>query len=200
MSNKDGRISLNVEVLKAQRKQRGLSQEKVAEACLKQSLLVSVSSIKRAELGMNVLYRTATQLAKFYGISVELLLIDHEPATSPTLSPSHSQDKNILTIVIEMKNQIHRAKIDALLDGTQQRSHLQENYMTIDWHIDENDRQIHKRIQRLCAKLKSTFQSDIRLFIESTIMEHNSESNLQPLFIHKKRPNRILPFRQTTFP
>ena len=88
MSNKDGRISLNVEVLKTQRKQRGLSQEKVAEACLKQSLLISVSSIKRAELGMNVLYRTATQLAKFYGISVELLLIDHAPATSPTLIPA----------------------------------------------------------------------------------------------------------------
>jgi len=193
MSNKDGRISLNVDVLKAQRKQRGLSQEKVAEACLEQSLLVSVSSIKRAELGMNVLYRTATQLAMFYGISVELLLIDNEPATSPAvLSGSHTQNKNILAIVIEMKNPTHKTKIHSMLDGTQKHCHQQGNYITIDWHISEDDTQVYKRIQCLCAKLKSTFQSDIRLFIESTIMEHNSAAHLQPLFMHNKRSDRIV--------
>ncbi|SBS29580.1 helix-turn-helix protein [Marinomonas spartinae] len=193
MNNKDGRISLNVDVLKAQRKQRGLSQEKVAEACMKQSLLVSVSSIKRAELGMNVLYRTATQLATFYGIPVELLITDNKSASSPrVLSGSHTQNKNTLTIVIETKNPIHRTKIDSLLDSSQKRCHQQGNYITIDWHISEDDTQVYKQIQCLCAKLKSTFQADIRLFIESTITEHNSEANFQPLFIHNKRPDRIL--------
>ncbi|GGN23414.1 MULTISPECIES: helix-turn-helix domain-containing protein [Marinomonas] len=96
MSNKDGRIPLNATILKEQRKRCGLSQEKFAEQCLKQGLLVSMSSIKRAELGMNVLYRTAAHIAKFYDIPVEALLIDdtkndssnHSDEHSPTISKS----------------------------------------------------------------------------------------------------------------
>ncbi|WP_212916416.1 helix-turn-helix domain-containing protein [Marinomonas sp. A3A] len=95
MSNKDGRIPLNVSLLKEQRRRCGLSQEKFAEQCLKQGLLVSMSSIKRAELGMNVLYRTAAHIAKFYDIPVETLLInDAKNAPSDHPSSSHTPQKS----------------------------------------------------------------------------------------------------------
>jgi transcriptional regulator with XRE-family HTH domain len=95
MSTKDGRIPLNVAILKEQRKRRGLSQEKFAEQCLKQGLLVSMSSIKRAELGMNVLYRTAAHIAKFYDIPVETLLIDNTKHDSSNHSDKHYLKKQI---------------------------------------------------------------------------------------------------------
>lgn len=69
----DGRVSLNVKALKEKRKSLGISQEKLAEECFQQGLAVSLSSIKRAELGENVLYRTATNLAKFYVIPIDEL-------------------------------------------------------------------------------------------------------------------------------
>ncbi len=73
---KDGRLPLNIRELKQQRKRLGLSQDKLAEACFDQGFVVSISSIKRAESGANVLYRTAKNLAEFYGIPVERLLLD----------------------------------------------------------------------------------------------------------------------------
>ncbi|QUX97263.1 XRE family transcriptional regulator [Marinomonas sp. CT5] len=76
MSNKDGRVPLNADALKEHRRRIGLSQEKLAEQCLKKGLHVSISSIKRAELGTNVLYRTAKQLAQFYNVPVETLFLE----------------------------------------------------------------------------------------------------------------------------
>ncbi len=107
MSTADGRIALNATLLKEQRKKFGLSQEKLAEACLKQGLSVSVSSIKRAELGMNVLYRTATQLAAFYSISLDKLLANTAPINAPskelkTPSIFPYYKKPLLTIVLEI--------------------------------------------------------------------------------------------------
>ncbi|WP_298769311.1 helix-turn-helix domain-containing protein [uncultured Shewanella sp.] len=51
-----------------------MSQERLAEACSKQRLPVSVSSIKRAEAEKNILYRTLVNLASFFKVSVDYLL------------------------------------------------------------------------------------------------------------------------------
>ncbi|OPA86747.1 Cro/Cl family transcriptional regulator [Pseudomonas fluorescens] len=70
----DGRVLLDAALLKGLRKQRGLSQETLAEACLNRHLCVSIASIKRAETGKPVLYRTARHLATAFQIDVEALL------------------------------------------------------------------------------------------------------------------------------
>lgn len=70
----DGRVLLDAGLLKGLRKQRGLSQETLAEACLNRQLCVSIASIKRAETGKPVLYRTARHLATAFQIDVGALV------------------------------------------------------------------------------------------------------------------------------
>lgn len=70
----DGRVLLDAVSLKGLRKQHGLSQETLAEACLNRHLCVSIASIKRAETGKPVLYRTARHLATAFGVDVSALL------------------------------------------------------------------------------------------------------------------------------
>jgi tetratricopeptide (TPR) repeat protein/transcriptional regulator with XRE-family HTH domain len=72
----DGRVLLDAVSLKGLRKQRGLSQETLAEACLNRHLCVSIASIKRAETGKPVLYRTARHLATAFEVDVSVLLGD----------------------------------------------------------------------------------------------------------------------------
>jgi tetratricopeptide (TPR) repeat protein/transcriptional regulator with XRE-family HTH domain len=76
----DGKVILNAENLKALRKQRGLSQDALAALCLEHRLCVSIASIKRAETGKSVLYRTASHLAKIYASDLEALI---RPAPAP---------------------------------------------------------------------------------------------------------------------
>ncbi|NWD07452.1 ATP-binding protein [Pseudomonas gingeri] len=70
----DGRVLLDGGLLKGLRKQHGLSQETLAEACLNRHLCVSIASIKRAETGKPVLYRTARHLATAFEVDVSALL------------------------------------------------------------------------------------------------------------------------------
>ncbi|MGY2172434.1 ATP-binding protein [Pseudomonas gingeri] len=70
----DGRVLLDGGLLKGLRKQHGLSQETLAEACLNRHLCVSIASIKRAETGKPVLYRTARHLASAFDVDVSALL------------------------------------------------------------------------------------------------------------------------------
>ncbi|WCM92041.1 AAA family ATPase [Acidovorax sp. NCPPB 2350] len=70
----DGRVTLEPQRLKALRLQRGLSQEALATHCFAQRLCVSIASIKRAESGRPVLYRTARHLAQAYGVPLEGML------------------------------------------------------------------------------------------------------------------------------
>jgi transcriptional regulator with XRE-family HTH domain len=66
----DGRIALDQQCLKALRKALGLSQEAMADLCSEQHLCVSLASIKRAEAGKAVLYRTARHIARFFQIKL----------------------------------------------------------------------------------------------------------------------------------
>ncbi|WP_181872879.1 ATP-binding protein [Billgrantia montanilacus] len=76
----DGRLRLDRERLKQHRKRLGLSQEALAEYCFDRRLCVSIASIKRAESGKAVLYRTARHLAEIYGVEVEALSAEAEEA------------------------------------------------------------------------------------------------------------------------
>lgn len=78
----DGRLRLDRERLKQHRKRLGLSQEALAEYCFDRRLCVSIASIKRAESGKAVLYRTARHLAEIYEVEVETLSVDAEEAAA----------------------------------------------------------------------------------------------------------------------
>jgi transcriptional regulator with XRE-family HTH domain/tetratricopeptide (TPR) repeat protein len=70
----DGRVVLQSQQLKALRLRRGLSQEALADYCSGERLCVSIATIKRAESGKSLLYRTARHLAQAYEVSLESLL------------------------------------------------------------------------------------------------------------------------------
>jgi tetratricopeptide (TPR) repeat protein/transcriptional regulator with XRE-family HTH domain len=80
----DGRIVLDAVLLKSLRKARGLSQEALAELCARRQLPVSIASIKRAETGKVVLYRTARQLATVFEVDLDTLIDDAAPAQPST--------------------------------------------------------------------------------------------------------------------
>jgi transcriptional regulator with XRE-family HTH domain/tetratricopeptide (TPR) repeat protein len=80
----DGRVLLDATLLKRLRKSRGLSQEALADLCFQQQLCVSIASIKRAETGKIVLYRTARHLAQVFGVALEELAAE-QAASAPAV-------------------------------------------------------------------------------------------------------------------
>lgn len=70
----DGTLQLDPHKLKTLRKELGLSQQSLAQLCLEKRLCVSIASIKRAEAGKPVLYRTARHLANVYDAELNNLL------------------------------------------------------------------------------------------------------------------------------
>ncbi|OMH36559.1 helix-turn-helix transcriptional regulator [Motiliproteus sp. MSK22-1] len=76
-----GKIKLNRTKLKNLRKNMGYSQEAMADKCRQKRIRVSISSIKRAESGHSVNYRTARELALFFG--VEIAALGEDPKEHP---------------------------------------------------------------------------------------------------------------------
>ncbi|MCG6658009.1 AAA family ATPase [Halomonas campisalis] len=96
----DGRLRLDRQRLKHHRKQLGLSQEALAEHCFDRRLCVSIASIKRAESGRPVLYRTARHLAEIYGVEVEALAADAgQDAAAPA---SEIEDMELERVLIQL--------------------------------------------------------------------------------------------------
>ena len=87
----DGKVVLNQHELKTLRKGRGLSQDGLAQLCMASKLCVSIASIKRAETGKPVLYRTASHLARIYRVALDTLL-ETPPAADPGRAPVLSAD------------------------------------------------------------------------------------------------------------
>jgi tetratricopeptide (TPR) repeat protein/transcriptional regulator with XRE-family HTH domain len=93
----DGKVVLNHQQLKILRKQRGLSQDGLAQLCLASRLCVSIASIKRAETGKPVLYRTASHLARIYETTLDALLA--APKTSAAIpDPVDDEARNVLVL------------------------------------------------------------------------------------------------------
>jgi len=66
----DGKLRLNPKKLKLLRKEKSLSQEAMANHCFSSGLHISLATIKRAELGKPILYRTAKSVASFFDVDV----------------------------------------------------------------------------------------------------------------------------------
>lgn len=81
----DGRVLLNPLFLKRLRQKRGLSQDALAQLCLDKHLALSLASIKRAEAGKAVSYRTARHLAGIFNTELDSLML-------PTVNRNAGQD------------------------------------------------------------------------------------------------------------
>lgn len=71
-----GRVLLRPEVLRFLRHQKLLSQQDMADDSWRRNIRLSIATIKRAELGDAVRFRTAHQFARFFDVPVEYLLLD----------------------------------------------------------------------------------------------------------------------------
>lgn len=89
-ASKDGRIKLSDATLKALRQRKGLSQEALADECLRSGIHLSISTIKRAESGKSIIYRSAKGFADFYHVSLDALTDQPAPpgARAPTPAPA----------------------------------------------------------------------------------------------------------------
>ncbi len=75
----DGCIEMNCVILKKLRKEYGYSQEKLAQVCYERNINISIATVKRAEVGKSVLYRTATEFAKLYNVPMsDLSALENE--------------------------------------------------------------------------------------------------------------------------
>ena len=92
----DGRVVLDAGMLKQLRKARALSQEALAELCFTSQLCVSIASIKRAETGKAVLYRTARHLAAIFAVDVEDL---RNPANAPNRESAIPRDDPVRYVI-----------------------------------------------------------------------------------------------------
>jgi hypothetical protein len=70
-----GSVLLRSEVLRFLRLQKLLSQQDMADDCLRRRFRLSIATIKRAEGGEAVRYRTAREFARYFGVPVEYLLL-----------------------------------------------------------------------------------------------------------------------------
>lgn len=102
----DGRIALDAALLKTLRKARGLSQEALAGLCADQQLAVSIASIKRAETGKVVLYRTARHLATIFDVEVDRLVLPAAPVAvvppAPRLPAPDAEVRYVIALHIAL--------------------------------------------------------------------------------------------------
>lgn len=97
----DGKVMMNAEALKALRKQHGLSQDALAQLCLRHRLCVSIASIKRAETGKAVLYRTASHLARVYNANLDELIGASSPnATEDAAADDAVEPRSVLALTV----------------------------------------------------------------------------------------------------
>jgi len=104
-----GRVSLRREVLTNLRKEKGLSQELVALMCAEQRLCVSISSIKRAETGKNILFRTARNISTFFKVNlVDIIDTGRKPNNNTIDQPT--------PIYLDSNRQIVNLQVRLVLD------------------------------------------------------------------------------------
>lgn len=96
---KDGKLLVDGLRLKSLRREYGLSQEALADACERQGLRVSIATIKRAETAKPVTYRTLNNISKFFSIPANELTAD----SSDTDDPGDPEAKERLCILSVIK-------------------------------------------------------------------------------------------------
>lgn len=80
---------LSAVALKNHRRQLGFSQMGLVDYAASMCLPISIASIKRAELGKPVIYRTALQLARLFKEDLSKLIADTAPSMAAFSQPHH---------------------------------------------------------------------------------------------------------------
>ncbi len=165
MTNRDGRVPLDIALLKRLRRAKGLSQEKLAELCFERGLVVSISSIKRAESGANVLHRTAANLAKLFEVQVEQLLASPSHKID-LVQPSAISDKT-LALIVDIKPPLTATHIERKLRDEGLEITTQGQRCVIRWPMHECDEFIFVHITQLARQLQRQFNNAIRIILTS---------------------------------
>ncbi|MCS0401695.1 AAA family ATPase [Vibrio diabolicus] len=186
MANRDGRIPLNVLRLKELRKKLGLSQERLAEECFQQGFVVSIASIKRAESGANVLYRTASNLAEYFSVPLEDLLIDR--ASEPLLTNVSSSPPYFFIFAIEAKCDLTVKTLKTLLFSQNTTPIIKNRTFVLTWSIQELDEYVFERIRQLALQLQVALSASIRSFINVKYKHRVTELS--------EHPNAITPINE----
>lgn len=107
-STNDGRVHLNTSLLKKLRLERGFSQAKLAEKARENRQPLSIASIKRAELGEPVIYRTAVQLASLFNVALHDLLEVTPPSWN--LSPGQNTVGQNSLHMVGRESELHQVQ------------------------------------------------------------------------------------------
>lgn len=93
-------VCLNGSKLKQLRQDLGLSQEQASWHCREEGIRLSIATIKRAELGKSILYRTAKEFSRLFNVCMEELILD-EPSNKPldetTSGNRHLENPELIT-------------------------------------------------------------------------------------------------------
>lgn len=114
----DGKLQLDAKKLKSLRKKSGLSQEALANRCFAAGQQISLATIKRAELGRPILYRTAKCLASYYNTTLDDISVNAEDEINHSM-PNNEFNANIIGRSFELK-QLEQAahKVDNTKSGS----------------------------------------------------------------------------------
>ncbi|GLS03812.1 hypothetical protein GCM10007860_09570 [Chitiniphilus shinanonensis] len=103
----------------ALRRGRLLTQAQLVEACVQQRLYVSIATLKRAEGGRSVSLRTASDLARFFEMSLPELLAPAVPVASPP--PGWSETRTVPLLWVAAPAQEWIETLESLIGGLRGR-------------------------------------------------------------------------------
>ena len=75
-------VCLNGQKLKQLRQDLGLSQEQTSWICKEKGIRLSIATIKRAELGKSLLFRTAFEFSRLFNVRIEDLILEYQNESS----------------------------------------------------------------------------------------------------------------------
>jgi len=116
----ESRLILDVGELRRLRKSQALSQESLAYACEQRQLRVSIATIKRAESGKPVSYRTARELARYFGVELKQIVQDSggpgQLAGSAAPGPGEGRPEQLTLLWLRLDTGSEISRIISLLE------------------------------------------------------------------------------------
>lgn len=201
--NIEGRVKPNVERLKQLRREHGISQEGLADLCLAKTLRVSASSIKRAEAGKNLLYRTVRDLATFFAVDITELIdsSSYETATivSESTHPSIFTTPRFKTyVIIDSLSSNNCQQVKDTLSQCDALTFLSfGQYVAVAQSTATNRRFSNHWITQLCSLLTSLLNTNIKIVVKTypngqTLQGLDHQGEFRALF-HEQLLSSVLP-------
>ena len=78
-----GRVQLDADLIRQLRQARFMSQQDLADDCWRRNIQLSLSTIKRAEMGRAVRFRIAREFARCFDISTIRIASGENPSSTP---------------------------------------------------------------------------------------------------------------------